>query len=92
MFRSGDLVERIGPLAFFRFTCNFLCFVSGPIQRYQDFQRSGWNGDVELNSSRVYDAFSRIATGYVKFVIIAATAEYAFSFLKPQLLQAPTFH
>ena len=35
--RAGDLVERIRPLAFFRFTCNFLCFVSGPIQRYQDF-------------------------------------------------------
>src|ERR1700730_6111813 len=36
--RSGDLIERIGPLAFFRYTCNFLCFVSGPIQRYQDFR------------------------------------------------------
>jgi alginate O-acetyltransferase complex protein AlgI len=35
--RSGDLGERIGPLAFFRYTCNFLTFVSGPIQRYQDF-------------------------------------------------------
>ena len=35
--QSGDLAERVGPLAFLRFTCNFLCFVSGPIQRYQDF-------------------------------------------------------
>ena len=35
--RSGSLPDRIGPLAFFRYTCNFLCFVSGPIQRYQDF-------------------------------------------------------
>jgi alginate O-acetyltransferase complex protein AlgI len=86
--RSGDLVERIGPLAFFRFTCNFLCFVSGPIQRYQDFSAADGPSRVQLDSSKVYEAFSRIATGYVKFVIIAATAEYAFTFLSPQLLQA----
>ena len=86
--RSGDLVERIGPLAFFRFTCNFLCFVSGPIQRYQDFSAADGKAAVPLDSSRVYEAFSRIATGYVKFVIIAASADYAFTSLSPQLLQA----
>ncbi len=80
MCRSGDLDERIGPFAFFRYTCNFLCFVSGPIQRYQDFRAADGMAVVELDPTRVYDAFSRIATGYVKFVIIAATAEYAFSF------------
>ena len=83
--RSGDLVERIRPLAFFRFTCNFLCFVSGPIQRYQDFSSADGKATIQLDPSRVYEAFSRIATGYVKFVIIAATANYAFTFLSPQL-------
>jgi D-alanyl-lipoteichoic acid acyltransferase DltB (MBOAT superfamily) len=86
--QAGDLVERIRPLAFFRFTCNFLCFVSGPIQRYQDFSATDGKAAFELDSSRVYEAFSRIATGYVKFVIIAATADYAFTSLSPQLLQA----
>jgi alginate O-acetyltransferase complex protein AlgI len=86
--RAGDLVERIRPLAFFRFTCNFLCFVSGPIQRYQDFSQADGAATIQLDSSRVYEAFSRIATGYVKFVIIAATADYAFTSLSPQLLQA----
>ncbi|OAF16742.1 MBOAT family O-acyltransferase [Bradyrhizobium neotropicale] len=85
--RSGDLAERIGPLAFFRFTCNFLCFVSGPIQRYQDFSTMDGKAAVQLDQSVVYAAFSRIATGYVKFVIIAATADYAFTFLSPHLLQ-----
>ena len=85
--RSGDLAERIRPLAFFRFTCNFLCFVSGPIQRYQDFSAMDGKAAVQLDSSVVYAAFSRIATGYVKFVIIAATADYAFTFLSPHLLQ-----
>jgi alginate O-acetyltransferase complex protein AlgI len=86
--RSGDLAERIGPFAFFRYTCNFLCFVSGPIQRYQDFCAADGIAVVELDSTKVYEAFSRIVAGYLKFVIVAATAEYAFSFLKPQLLQA----
>src|SRR5262249_55964006 len=86
--RSCDLSERIGPLAFFRYTCNFLCFVSGPIQRFQDFRRTDGVAAFDLDSAKVYDGFARIITGYVKFVIVAATAEYAFSFLKPQLLQA----
>jgi alginate O-acetyltransferase complex protein AlgI len=86
--RSGDLVERIGPLAFFRYTCNFLCFVSGPIQRYQDYIETDGKEMVPLDPSRVYVAFSRIATGYVKFVIIAATAEYIFQSLHQPLLQA----
>ena len=83
--RSGDLVERIGPFAFFRFACNFLCFVSGPIQRYQDFCAADGKATVQLDSSQVYQAFSRIATGYVKFVVVAASAEYAFTFLNPKL-------
>jgi D-alanyl-lipoteichoic acid acyltransferase DltB (MBOAT superfamily) len=86
--RSEDIAERIGPLAFFRYACNFLCFVSGPIQRYQDFRAADGIAVVELDSSKVYEAFSRIVAGYLKFVVIAASAEYEFSFLKPQLFQA----
>jgi D-alanyl-lipoteichoic acid acyltransferase DltB (MBOAT superfamily) len=90
---SGDLEERIGPTAFFRYTCNFLCFVSGPIQRYQDFRAADGIAVVKLDADTVFQAFSRVVAGYAKFVIIAAVAEYAFSFLKPQLLQAgdPSF-
>jgi len=84
--RSADVAEPIGPFTFFRYSCNFLCFVSGPIQRFQDFRAADGSVAVELDSQNVYRAFSRIVTGYLKFVIIAATAEYAFSFLKPQLL------
>jgi alginate O-acetyltransferase complex protein AlgI len=86
--RSGDLAERIGPLAFFRYTCNFLCFVSGPIQRCQEFSEMDGKEAHPLDSARVFEAFSRIVTGYVKFVIVAPTAEYAFSFLNQQLLAA----
>lgn len=84
--RSGDLDGLVRPLAFFRYTCNFLAFVSGPIQRYQEFSATDGVEQAPLDSDKVYRAFSRIATGYVKFVIFAATAEYAFSFVNHQLL------
>ena len=91
--RSGDLTtgpgaradDRIGPLAFFRYTCNFLCFVSGPIQRYQDFAAHDGIEAAPLDPDRVYAAFSRIVTGYVKFVVIAASADYLFTNLSAQL-------
>lgn len=86
--QSGDLDERIDPLAFFRYTCNFLCFVSGPIQRYQHFRTADGTAVVKLDADTVFNAFSRVIAGYAKFVIIAGMAEYAFSFLKPQLFQA----
>lgn len=86
--RSGDLDRLVGPLAFFRYTCNFLCFVSGPIQRYQEFSAVDGVEQTPLDPDKVYRAFSRIATGYVKFVIIAATAEYAFIFLNQHLAGA----
>lgn len=85
---SGDLDGLVRPLAFFRYTCNFLSFVSGPIQRYQEFSATDGVELTPLDPDKVYRAFSRIATGYVKFVIIAATAEYAFSFLNKDLAAA----
>jgi alginate O-acetyltransferase complex protein AlgI len=86
--RSGSLPGRIGPLASFRYTCNFLCFVSGPIQRYQDFATMDGLEVVALDADRVYQAFSRIVTGYLKVVVIAASADYFFKSLSPQLFDA----
>lgn len=86
--RSGDLPDRIGPVAFFRYTCNFLSFVSGPIQRYQDFARADKGESVELDRIRVYAAFSRVVTGLLKFAVIAVAANYIFLNLSPQFLAA----
>ncbi len=82
---DGSLPRHIGPLAFFRYTCNFLCFVSGPIQRYQDFAKMDGMEAVPLDPARVYAAFSRVVTGYVKFVVVAGSADYIFTNLNPQL-------
>lgn len=83
---SGNLQDRIGPLEFFRYTCNFLCFMSGPIQRYEDFATADGLDAVSLDSDRVYCAFSRIVTGYLKFVVVAASANYLFTNVSTQFL------
>ena len=83
---SGGLPDRVGPFAFFRYTCNFLCFVSGPIQRYQDFAAADGLIAAPLDADRVYRAFSRIVTGYMKFVVVAASANYLFTHLSAPLL------
>ena len=83
---SGGLPDRVGPFAFVRYTCNFLCFVSGPIQRYQDFAAADGQIAVPLDADRVYRAFSRIVTGYLKFVVVAASANYMFTHFSATLL------
>jgi alginate O-acetyltransferase complex protein AlgI len=85
---SGDLPDRISPLTFFRYTCNFLCFVSGPIQRYQEFATMDGVEAVTLDAGRVFEAFSRIVAGYFKFVVIAATANYFFMNISVELFDA----
>ncbi len=81
----GDVKGSVGPLAFYRYTCNFLCFLSGPIQRYQDFAETDGREAVMLDADRVYHAFSRVATGYFKFVVVAASADYVLTNLKVEL-------
>ncbi len=83
---NDDLPDRVGPLAFFRFTCNFLCFVSGPIQRYQDFAVTDGVQGVPLDETTVYQAFSRVVTGYGKFLVIGASANYILANLSPTLV------
>ena len=85
---SGDVVGRVGPLAFYRYTCNFLCFLSGPIQRYQDFTETDGREAVPLDADRVYQAFSRVVTGYFKFVVVGGSADYVLTNLKVQLFGA----
>ena len=83
-------VGRVGVLTFFRFTCNFLTFVSGPIQRYQDFAAADGREAVPLDADRGYIAFARIVKGYGKFIIIAASADYLLNNISPILLNPDT--
>ena len=86
---AGNLPDRIRPLTFFRYTCNLLTFVSGPIQTYGSFSSS--DPKAELTAASVYHAFSRIVTGFVKFGVIAACADYVFDNAFVQLYSSPSF-
>ena len=69
---SGEIKERISPVTFFNYTCFFLTFTSGPIQLYKDFSRS-YSTDVNtLNKKEVIQVISRLLTGYIKVILVAA--------------------
>jgi len=85
---SGEIKSIPGPLEFFRYTCNFLCFVSGPIQTWDEFKKDDALLSAPLSSEVVFGAFSRVATGLVKVAVIAAIANYLYENVSVQILQA----
>src|SRR5215469_13710910 len=84
--RGGDIAERIKPISFFNYTCNFLTFVSGPIQSYQDFANSPNHKTAGLSDDFVFRALRRIISGYVKVVIISGIANYFYLHIKNRIL------
>ena len=88
--RGGDIGEPIKPLAFLNYTCNFLTFVSGPIQQYQDFARdypalSDGTKD-RLTDEFVFRAFRRIIVGYGKVIIVSGIADTLFLRVSERIL------
>ncbi|MDB5799933.1 MAG: hypothetical protein JWL63_872 [Rhodocyclales bacterium] len=81
---QGGLPAKIGLLAFFNYTSNFLAFVSGPIQRFQDYAER-CAAPLVLDEEKVFAAFSRAITGFVKLAIVSAVANYFFGSLSAQL-------
>lgn len=70
---SGDLRERIGPVAYVNYVVNFTSLVSGPIQRYQDYAAQQLvTPQPPLNWVVFGLAVERIATGLFKVVVLAA--------------------
>ena len=86
---SGEIDSPPGPLAFFRYTCNFLCFVSGPIQTWTEFRTDEEEGlTAPLDSNTVFKAFERVTVGLLKVAVIAASADYLYENLSVQILPA----
>jgi len=64
--------EKVTLASFFNFCCNFLTFVSGPIQRYQDHKiQEAALGQKALTETEVFHCFSRMIHGLLKVVILA---------------------
>jgi alginate O-acetyltransferase complex protein AlgI len=63
---GGAITKHISFLHYLIYIFFFLTFISGPIQRFQDFllQLEKWK--IEFNREYVLGAFSRISNGYIK--------------------------
>jgi alginate O-acetyltransferase complex protein AlgI len=82
---AGELAQRLDIRSYFNYTCNFLCFVSGPIQRYEDHLRAERNPS-QLDRQKVYDGVSRAVRGYLKLAVISAAADSLFQNLSIRIL------
>ncbi len=71
---SGEIEERISPISYFNYTCNFATLVSGPIQLYQDFQASPGLAGAGLDFALVVPALERILRGVIKTNVLALAA------------------
>jgi alginate O-acetyltransferase complex protein AlgI len=83
--QQGELQRRIPVLDYLNFSCNFLTFTAGPIQRYPDFAVQQ-QAPRALDRQRVFEAFARIVRGFVKVAAISAIFQYLFSNLSGRLL------
>ncbi len=66
-------IEKMpSPLEFFNFTCSFLTFSSGPIQRYQDFElQTDRLVEVRLSEKQLLENFSRLVNGLIKLAVVS---------------------
>ena len=85
---SGEFDKRVGVREFLDYNCNFLSFVSGPIQRFQDFSDSRRNLSQAAREDLVFEACRRLVTGYFKVCVVSAIADHLFEGLKAACLSS----
>ncbi len=76
---GGEERARLGPLNFFDFTCNFLCFVSGPIQRSDAYLAGLAQTGREVDEMLAFAALHRVIKGFIKLAAVSAVANYLFA-------------
>ncbi|HEY2675430.1 MAG TPA: MBOAT family O-acyltransferase [Steroidobacteraceae bacterium] len=87
---GGEKGARLGPLHFFNFTCNFLSFVSGPIQRSDEYVANLEQLGRKVDETLAFAAFHRIIKGFVKLAVVSAVANYVFAALSATVLADTT--
>jgi D-alanyl-lipoteichoic acid acyltransferase DltB (MBOAT superfamily) len=65
-----------GWLSYLNYVLNFTSLVSGPIQRYDDYQRSE-HADTHLTREQAWLAAERVITGFFKVYIVSAVLQFA---------------
>jgi len=87
---GGEKQARLGPLNYFNFTCNFLSFVSGPIQRSDDYLAQLSQISRKVDETLAFTAFHRVIIGFIKLAVVSALANYLFSALSAGVLAETT--
>jgi alginate O-acetyltransferase complex protein AlgI len=87
---GGEDDARLDPLRFFNFTCNFLCFVSGPIQRSNDYLSNLGQIDRKADEAIAFTALHRIIKGFIKLAVVSAVFNYLFANLSAAVLAETT--
>jgi alginate O-acetyltransferase complex protein AlgI len=85
--QQGEVAQPIAPLQFFNYSCNFLSFIAGPIQRYPDHARQREQA-LALDEAKVFGAFARVIRGFVKVGVVSAIFNYLFGMLSGRLLDS----
>lgn len=83
--QQGELDRPVPALGFLNYTCNFLAFTAGPIQRYPAHAEAAAR-PLKLDADQVFGAFARIIKGFVKVGVVSAIANWLFDSLSGRLL------
>jgi alginate O-acetyltransferase complex protein AlgI len=87
---GGEDEARLAPLRFLNFTCNFLCFVSGPIQRSDEYCASLGQLERKVDEVMAFSAMHRIIKGFIKLAVVSAVFNYLFANLSAPVLAQTT--
>jgi alginate O-acetyltransferase complex protein AlgI len=87
---GGEKEARLDGLNFFNFTCNFLCFVSGPIQRSNEYLADLGRLDRKVDETLAFAALHRIIKGFIKLAVVSAVANYLFANFSTAVLAETT--
>ncbi|HEX3949902.1 MAG TPA: MBOAT family O-acyltransferase [Steroidobacteraceae bacterium] len=87
---GGEKDARLGPLNFCNFTCNFLSFVSGPIQRSDEYLVQLGRLGRKVDETLAFKALHRIIKGFIKLAVVSAVANYLFAALSAAVLAETT--
>lgn len=69
---NGALRTPVPFLLFFNYCCSFLSWLSGPLQRYEEFvEQEQRLADIRLSSDQMWDAFARVVTGFFKLALLS---------------------
>jgi len=74
-----------GPLAYLAYLLFFLTFVSGPIQRYEDFARQASEPALPRTVVVIDRAFNRIVLGLFLVAVVTQVTSYVFHHIEPRL-------